>query len=63
MSKRTIASLAAGIVIAGATAATVWTGANALATIGIAAGAGVSAVLFTWFIWAKIAAALAKRGR
>jgi len=55
MSKRTIASIAAGIVMAGGAAVEVWTGSNALATAGIAAGAGISAGLFAWFLIGKIA--------
>lgn len=55
MSKRTIASIAAGVVIAGGTAAEVWTGANGLATAGIAAGAGVSAGLLAWLVIGELA--------
>lgn len=55
MSKRTIATIAAGIVATGVAAADVWTGANGWATAGIAAVTGITAAGATWFVWGKIA--------
>lgn len=56
MSKRTIASLAAGIVAAGAAAYETWNGANGWETAGLAVAAGVAIGVFAHFIIGKIAA-------
>lgn len=55
MSKRTIASIGAGLVAAGAVAYETWNGSNGLATVLTAAGGAVAIGGFAYFLIGKIA--------